>query len=186
MFFTAGGKSTQHVGVTSDIELPSALSVEEVGEKTLDYSLPPKVIKPFLSAEAFVPSGPAAWKVVDSKLINQLRTKSRNRVKKDPEFQKVEAEIAKNKKRKNEIVLSELLKDREKEEKEDNKDTGKTYEQTKKDRLEKYLKRADIVEAVRIAVDLAGEYKGGKVELTQKLVDDAASNKVNKTTEKTN
>jgi carboxyl-terminal processing protease len=180
MFFTAGGKSTQHVGVNSDIELPSVLSTDEIGEKTLDYSLPPKVIAPFLSAEAFVASGPAVWKVVDQKTIQQLRTKSRERVKKDAEFKKIEADIAKNKQKKNEILISDLLKDREKEEKDDKKDAVKSYDEIKKERLDKYLKRADIQEAVNIAADLWLLQNGGNPELMQNPIADAAPQSVEK------
>ncbi|MBK8203519.1 MAG: hypothetical protein IPK68_14730 [Bdellovibrionales bacterium] len=60
MFFTAGGKSTQHVGVDSDVVMPSAYSTDEIGEKNLDYSLPPKQVAPFLSRKAYVAEGEGA------------------------------------------------------------------------------------------------------------------------------
>lgn len=80
LYFIPGGYSTQHIGVVSDIEFPSALSTEEIGEKILDYSLPQKKIKPFLSAEAFVPSGSGQWTLIDKNTISKLKTSSALRV----------------------------------------------------------------------------------------------------------
>lgn len=178
MFFTAGGKSTQHIGVDSDIVFPSALSTDEFGEKTLDYSLPPKSLKPFLSAEAYVPSGPSAWKLVDQKTIEKLKAQSKARVDKDPEFKKIRDEIAKNAKKKNEIVISEVIKDREESNKEIKALEGKSYAETKAIKKEKYLKRADVVEAINIAADLAILQSGGTLTLSKTN----QANSVDKTT----
>lgn len=160
MYFIPGGRSTQHVGVKSDVELPSTMIVEEFGEKTQDYSLPPRQIKPFLSAEAFVESGPGFWGLIDKKMVTQLKATSQKRVAQSAEFKKIYADIEKNKKRaqKGEVVLGEFLKDRKdnEEEAEIKADEGKTYEQSKQARKERYLKRADIQEAMNVAADLAG------------------------------
>jgi carboxyl-terminal processing protease len=163
LYFIPGGGSTQHVGVQSDILLPSVLSTEDIGEKTLDYSLPPKKIKPFLSAEAYSPTGKGAWQLIDKKQIARLRTASEKRVAADPEFKKVRDDIAKNKKRENgELLLADFLKDREDTSKEEKEEEGKTYEQNKQARKEKYYKRADIQEAINIAADLVVLQTGGK------------------------
>jgi carboxyl-terminal processing protease len=162
LYFIPGGSSTQHIGVNSDIELPSTLTTEEIGEKTLDYSLPPRKLKPFLSAEAYTPAGRGAWEMIDSKLITKLKMASAKRVAADPEFKKVKEDIVKNKKRENgEILLADFLKDKGDTSKEDKEAENKTYEQNKQARKEKYLKRADIVEAINIATDLAVLQKGG-------------------------
>ncbi len=157
LYFIPGGSSTQHIGVDSDIVFPSALSTDEIGEKTLDYSLPPRKLKPFLSAEAFVPSGPGYWNMIDKKVIEKLRAASQLRVAKDPEFKKVREDIAKNKAREKsgEMALSEFLKDREDSSKEQKEDEGKSYEENKAARKERYFKRADIQESLAIAADLA-------------------------------
>ena len=90
MFFTAGGGvHSACIGVDSDIVLPSAWSTDEIGEKTLDYSLPRKKVKPFLSAEAFVASGPSAWKVVDKRTITKLEKQSKKRVAANEDFKKL-------------------------------------------------------------------------------------------------
>lgn len=183
MFFTAGGKSTQHIGVNADIKMPSSFTSDEIGEKTLDYSLPPRTLKPFLSPEAYVTSGPSAWKTVGEREIAQLRTQSAKRVATDPEFKKIEEDLKKNEKRKGEIVISDILDKKEKEKDENgdeipDTDTAKSYTQLKKERLEKYLKRPDINEAVNIAADLAIIQSGADLKIVRKMVDDSTSNKV--------
>jgi carboxyl-terminal processing protease len=52
MFFIPGGNSTQYKGVEADIVLPGVFSTKEIGEASLDYSLPPKSIPSFLSDSA--------------------------------------------------------------------------------------------------------------------------------------
>jgi carboxyl-terminal processing protease len=174
MFFTAGGKSTQHVGVTSDITFPSAYSDDEFGEKTLDYSLPPKTLKPFLSAEAYVPAGPSAWKLLDKATVDKLRAQSKSRVDKSADFKKIIADIAKNKKKKNEIVIGEVIKDREESNKETKELEGKSYTEMQAYKKDKYMKRADIIEALNIAADLSILQAGGKITLSQKEAATAA------------
>jgi carboxyl-terminal processing protease len=174
MFFTAGGKSTQHVGVTSDITFPSAYSDDEFGEKTLDYSLPPKTLKPFLSAEAYVPAGPSGWKLLDKATVDKLRAQSKSRVDKSGDFKKIIADIAKSKKKKNEIVIGEVIKDREESNKETKELEGKSYTEMQAYKKDKYMKRADIIEALNIAADLSILQAGGKITLSQKEAATAA------------
>lgn len=155
-YYIPGGHSTQHIGVISDITFPSALDTEEIGEKTMDYSLPPDKIPPFLTERAFVTRGPDQWKLVDKRTIDKLKLTSQKRIVSSAEFKKIRDNIAKNKKRsKGEVIVGEFLKDKEESSKEDKELEGKTYEETKVVKKEKYLKRADVVEAVNIAVDLA-------------------------------
>lgn len=168
MFFTAGGKSTQHIGVPSDIVFPSVYSDDEFGEKTLDYSLPPKTIKPFLSAEAYVAAGPSSWKLLDKGVIAKLKAQSKIRVDKSEDFKKILADIEKSKKKKNEIVIGDVIKDREESNKETKELEGKSYAEVQAYKKDKYLKRADVVEALNIAADLAVLQSGGNITLTQK------------------
>lgn len=156
MFFIPGGESTQRFGVKSDIILPSVLPTEKIAEKELEYALPAKRIAPFLSAEAYVPSGPGEWQRVDKKLIAKLRHDSEIRVAKDPDFAKIRREIAKEKKNKpGEIVLSNFIKDQGKADEEEQKEEGKDYAQTQQLHKEYYLKRADIKEALKIAAEMS-------------------------------
>src|SRR5262249_13309704 len=113
MFFTPGGKSTQHIGVSADVVFPSTLSIDEIGEKTLDYSLPPKTIKPFLSKSAYVTSGPSAWQTLPEPVIKKLKEKSEARVAASKDFKKIVEDIQKNKKRGKLLIAGDLIKDKE-------------------------------------------------------------------------
>lgn len=150
MFFVPGGKSTQHGGVPGDIVLPSPFALDEIGEKSLDYSLAPKAIPPFVSEDAYVEKGEGAWTKVDSKLISELKKKSEERVSKSDEFKKIKEELAKVQKKGKLVTLSEILSDKEKKAEEKEKKNKKA---DAKKRLEEYLKRPDIVEAVNVASD---------------------------------
>lgn len=149
MFFTAGGNSTQHIGVPADVVLPGPYSTDEIGEKSLDYSLPPKKLDAFLSPEAYVKEGTGAWKQVNDAWIKQLKEKSQARVDKNDDFKKIVDEMKKNAGKTKTMKVSEILKDKDEKKKEKAK---KLAPKDEKDR--EYLKRADIQEAVNVLSDL--------------------------------
>lgn len=161
MFYTPGGFSTQHRGVEGDIVLPSPYATDDIGEKSLDYSLPPKKIKAFLSPDAYVTSGEGAWKKVTREEITLLKGKSVARVVKNEEFNKIIAELKKSKERAKVLKLADALK--ETKDKKDEQDKKK--ELSKEEKLAEYLKRADIQEAANVAADLLEARK--KPGLTQ-------------------
>ena len=150
MFYIPGGDSTQHKGVEADIVLPGAFSTDEVGEKTLDYSLPPTKISPFLSEAAYVSEGPEKWNSVSDSVIAELRARSSKRVKASEKFQKVVADLQKANKEKKQIKIAEILEDREEISK-----ASKKRNLSKKEKEKEYLDREDIQEAINVAVDLA-------------------------------
>lgn len=150
MFFVPGGKSTQHRGVDADLVLPGPFSTDEIGEKYMDYSLPPKTIDEFISAEAQVKEGPDAWQEIKSDWIRVLRERSTDRVGKNEEFKKILDELNKTKSRGKLIRVSEILKDKNEKEKKDK--AKKTASKAKKN--EEYLKRPEIVEAENVLLDL--------------------------------
>lgn len=150
MFFVPGGKSTQHRGVDADLVLPGPFSTDDIGEKSMDYSLPPKTIDAFLSPEAFVKEGPSAWKEVRPEWIKSLRERSLDRIAKSDDFKKIVEELNKAKARGKVIRVSEVLKDKnEKDKKEKAKKVA-----TKAKKNEEYLKRPDIKEAESVLLDL--------------------------------
>lgn len=151
MFFTAGGYSTQHRGVDSDIVLPSVLSNEDVGEKTYDYSLPPKKLPSFVSSDAFVHEGPSKWQIIDKKTITALNGAAQSRVKKSKKFKEIEEDIKKSEERGKVLDLAEVMKEKS-EKKDKDKDSDKVL--SKKEKLKKYYERADVDEALNVAVDL--------------------------------
>lgn len=149
MFFTPGGFSTQHRGVEGDIILPGAFSTDEVGEKNLDYSLPPKKIPMFLSKEAYVKEGADSWFEISPDLLKDLKKKSEARVAQSADFKKVLEDLKKAKKKVRTIKLSEAMKDQS-EAQEQKKKGPKSREQKVAD----YLKRADVQESAQIVADL--------------------------------
>lgn len=181
MFFTPGGNSTQHRGVDSDITFPSALSIDEIGEKTLDYSLPPKSVPAFLSKSAYVTKGSGAWDKVGQGMIKRLAARSKPRVASSEAFDKVRKDIAKNKKREKMVSAGDLLEDKDKAKKTaKNEGPDKTQPEdpeeelanlSKEEREKKYLERADIQEAVNIAADLALFMKQPELRLGAKNKD---------------
>lgn len=172
MFFTAGGASTQHRGVSGDIVFPSAYSQDDVGEKILDYSLPPKKIPSFLSPGAYVSEGRGAWLQIGPEVVTKLKAKSDPRVASSKDFQKVRDELDKLKKRGKMLLIGDLLKDHESDPKK--KKLGEDGEEdenaslSREERKKKYMERADIIEAINVAADLAVELSSPSIKLGSK------------------
>lgn len=112
MYFLPSGHSTQRVGVDIDIEVPSLFSTIDVGEKDLDYSLPPQRMKAFLS-DGVNGRGVDRWKPVDQATVARLAQRSRARIERKPAFREVEEAIAEAKERKERLSIAELLADDE-------------------------------------------------------------------------
>ena len=163
MFFVPSGKSTQHRGVDADVVLPGPFSTEDIGEKYMDYSLPPKTIESFISPEAYVKEGPGAWKELKPEWLKVLSERSAERVAKSEDFKKIEDELAKAKARGKVIRVSEVLKDKnDKDKKEKAKKVASKAKKT-----EEYLKRPDIQEAEGVLLDLI-QLEEGKTLVTPK------------------
>lgn len=117
MFFVPGGMSTQHQGVPSDIELPSVFTTDDIGEKTMDYSLPPQKIATFLGGDYNSEDPAKHWKAVDETLVEKLKKLSTERVAKNPKFDDIRKSIEETKKNKGIIKLAEIRKKAAEEEK---------------------------------------------------------------------
>jgi carboxyl-terminal processing protease len=172
MFFTAGGRSTQHGGVAADVVFPSVYSTDEIGEKNLDYSLSPKAIKSFLSPTAYVTTGPGRWDLITPEIVGNLRKKSTERIAKSAEFKKVQDEIKKSRERGKVVRVGDLLEESKEKEKENTKKPGdetklKTVAERQAEKRENLLKRADIQEAINVAFDLSDELASPKVTVGQ-------------------
>lgn len=155
MFFVPGGNSTQHRGVDADVVLPGPYSTDEVGEKSLDYSLPPKKIASFLSNEAYVKEGVDAWQILKPEWVKTLKEKSQARVEKNDDFKKILEDMAKAKARDKLIRVSEIMDDSKDKEKKEKREKNKALRYGKKeDRDKEYLKRADVQEAANVLQDL--------------------------------
>lgn len=161
MFFIPGGNSTQHRGVEADVKWPSLWNSEEIGEKSLEYSLPPKKITSFVSPDAFVKEGPGAWKPIESKWVSVLKDKSEQRVKQDSDFKKIQEDFQKAQKTGKLIKIAEILKDKDATA-EKQKKAKATKTAPKEERDKEYLGRADIKESLNVLADLVSLESGQK------------------------
>lgn len=160
MFFLPGGNSTQHRGVESDLIFPSAFSNDEYGEKSLDYSLPPRSIPAFLSPKAYASEGSNAWAQINGDWIKALRVKSQARIDKSEDFKKIIEEASKATKRGKLIKVSEVVKEKG----EKDKKAKAARSASKEEKNKEYLKRADVQEATQVLIDLVDIQKSsGKI-----------------------
>lgn len=153
MFFIPGGKSTQHSGVTSDIVLPPVYAIEDVGEKTLDYSLPAQSMEPFVSAESNSSRAELRWDPIDAKLVPVLATRSRERVGKNSKFAEIKREIEEAAKNKGVVKLSELRKKSAREKEKEKKEQAKLSARKERDQKVKETEAPLIEESMSILVD---------------------------------
>ncbi len=79
-FYLPDGKSTQREGVRSDVQLPAITSAMDIGEADLDYALPSDSVRR---------AGHTDYKLVDNRILGQLRDRSTQRVKSSEGFQKL-------------------------------------------------------------------------------------------------
>ncbi|MEQ5837704.1 carboxy terminal-processing peptidase [Marinobacter sp. NFXS9] len=82
-FYRVSGGSTQHKGVIPDINIPTRINKEEIGEDALDNALPWDQIEAVPHARYFD----------FSSIIDKLRERHEARFDKNPEFQLLEEEI---------------------------------------------------------------------------------------------
>lgn len=159
MYFLPSGRSTQQTGVEVDLTVPSLLSTIDMGEKDLDYSLPPQSTGAFLSS-GINGEGSDRWRPVSPITIARLAERSRDRVAKKETFREIEEELEKAKKKKGSIALSEIL-DKNSDTRSKGGDPKKAGEATtSNDEEERRFERMDEVfedEATDIAVDLVLE-----------------------------
>lgn len=154
MFFTPGGNSTQHRGVEADVILPSVWSNDEIGEKSLDYSLPPKKIASFISPDAYVKEGPGAWKPIETSWVKTLKERSEKRIAKDTDFKKIEEDLAKSQKTGKIIKIAEVMNNKSDEKKKEDKEKKSKKFAPKEEKDKEYLNRADIKESLNVLTDL--------------------------------
>ena len=165
LYFIPSGKSTQRQGVVSNIPLPSIFSLDDIGEKNLDHTLPEQSIQDFRSPPNVIFSNSSKnknWKPVNKKIIYRLKSLSKNRIAKNKDFKKIIQRARKIKikyRNKKSTTILEVLNRKEEDDWEElkNEDEDDLYD-TKKNKT-KYLKRADVQESVNIVSDLASLYK---------------------------
>ena len=152
LYFIPSGRSTQKEGVISDIAFPSIYNIEKINEKSLDFVLPSKRIKSFKSSpkDIFAKKGDN-WRPVNSKVIQTLAVKSKQRISKNKDFAEIKkdlAELQKKEKNQKKVSIAEVLEGRELEEEKEKKQSTELSDN------KKYFSRPDIQEALNIAKDL--------------------------------
>jgi carboxyl-terminal processing protease len=120
-FYRVNGDSTQILGVPSDVMLPSLLDHMDLGESSLDNALKFDHIEP---AE-YTP-----WRLVNPSIVSMLKDQSAKRVETNPEFQKINKEIATFLTRKNRKQISLNYETRKKERIQDKIEEKKAEEVT--------------------------------------------------------
>ncbi|PRY29234.1 carboxyl-terminal processing protease [Spirosoma oryzae] len=108
-FYRINGSSTQHRGVTPDVELPSAFSAEEYGESSQPSALP----WDHINSTRY-----DASQAVDDKILARLRARFDQRLKSDVELKQLAQDLADFKKAKENTVVS-LLESKRRKERED-------------------------------------------------------------------
>lgn len=96
-FYRVTGSSTQHKGVTPDIEYPSVYSAEEFGESSKASALPWDKIP----SVSFTPLD-----YVDSKMLAQLKSRHNDRLKKDQSLIDLQYDVEEVKKNRNRTTVS--------------------------------------------------------------------------------
>ncbi|MDJ0787216.1 MAG: carboxy terminal-processing peptidase [Myxococcota bacterium] len=119
LFYRPGGISTQHDGVGTDVLVPSLFNHDDFGERTLPHSLQAKAIAPFAGRKANGEEKDEQWTPVTDAMLGEIVARSQARVAEDAFFQEVESELAERAEDNGVVVLSELLEEREQENRED-------------------------------------------------------------------
>jgi carboxyl-terminal processing protease len=145
-FYRPGGDSTQNRGVVSDVELPSLTTQLDVGESDLDYALKFSQVDP-LPHDNF--------HMVDSGIIDGLRTRSKARVASSDFFKKVDREIShyKELKAKKTVTLNKEKFLKEREELDNDKEQEKMFDAMTDPSRPVYDMNGYGTEALDIAVD---------------------------------
>jgi carboxyl-terminal processing protease len=125
MFFIPSGISTQHLGVASDIQLPSPLNSEDYGEKKLDYSLDQQKIDIFVAKEANAPEAGQHWIPIDEATVNKLTVKTQARVSKSEKFAQIKKDMEEAVRNKGTIKLAEIRKKASEDKKNGKKDKSR-------------------------------------------------------------
>lgn len=145
-FYRPGGDSTQNRGVVSDVELPSLTTQLDVGESDLDYALKFNQVEP-LPHDNF--------HMVDSGIVDGLRTRSKARVGNSDFFKKVDREIGhyKELKAKKTVTLNKEKFLKEREELDNDKEQEKMFDAMTDPSRPVYDMNGYGTEALDIAVD---------------------------------
>ena len=158
LFFVPSGFSTQLKGVNSDISFPNIFSNDEIGEKNLDYFLPRRKIPNFISKSAYKSKKGKKWIPVSDQLLAFLKKNSLKRIQENKKFNDIKKDIKEIREKRESgyaVTIAEIFDQAKKSDKKAvkaNKPELMPSLFSRKDNS-KYITRADIEEAINIALD---------------------------------
>lgn len=162
-FFLPAGQSTQQLGVSSHIVLPSVLDNDDIGEKTLDYSLPPNSVKSFVSADANATEPDKRWTMIDDRIVSKLIPKAQTRIAAEPKFVEIKKKIDERAKNKGMVKLADIRKkyrEETKPEKDKKKESKKNKANREAEDLKEYLDNPSLQEGLNVLADLVAVARG--------------------------
>ena len=152
MFFLPGGNSTQNIGVSADVSMPTFLDLDDMGEQFMDYALPPSKTEPFIAKDSALPKAPGeAWTPINGDLVSFLKEKSSKRVEGNQEFKDIQKDLDESKKNEGWIKVADILQRSNKEK--DKRKERKEKATTAKGRQELWLKNPLVQESINIMQD---------------------------------
>ena len=152
MFYLPGGVSTQFGGVNSDVSMPTYLDIDDMGEKYMDYALPPTKTEPFITVDAANTKDPTeAWKPISDDLVKMLREKSSKRVADNADFKEIQKDLEDIKKNEGWVKVAEIMNrsGKDKDKRKEKKEKGNTAQ----GRRELWLKNPYLQESISIMKD---------------------------------
>ncbi len=159
-FFLPGGQSTQQFGVSSHIVMPSIFDNDDIGEKTLDYSLPPNSVKSFISGASNAEEPGKHWTPIDDKIVAKLAALAKIRIAAEPKFAEIKKKLDERNKNKGGVKLADIRKKYREETKGDKKKEAKNSKK-KKDKAareaedqKEYLESPALQESLNVLADL--------------------------------
>ncbi|MBK8013886.1 MAG: PDZ domain-containing protein [Deltaproteobacteria bacterium] len=109
MFFLPSGASTQQRGVLSDVRVPSIFNRSDIGEKELEYSLPPESIPTFATDSVEGENGASRWVRLEPGMLKVLKDRSAKRVAGNATLQKIEEELREESRKRGVVRVGEML-----------------------------------------------------------------------------
>jgi carboxyl-terminal processing protease len=152
MFFIPSGISTQHLGVASDVSVPSPLNSEDYGEKKLDYSLEQQKIDTFVAKDADADDPGQHWIPITPTTVAKLAEKSQARIAKSVKFAEIKKELDEAIRNKGIVKLAEIRKKAN-----EDKKNGKADARKKGKKVENDDDASFVQEGGNVLIDLIQE-----------------------------
>jgi carboxyl-terminal processing protease len=152
MFYLPGGVSTQFGGVESDISMPTYLDLDDMGERYMDYALPPSKTKAFIEPSLAQGNEPdQRWTAMNGALVGYLKKKSEKRVSKNQDFAEIQKDLEESRKNEGWIKVADIVKrsGKDKDKRKEKKDLAATSQ----GRKQLWIKDPRVQESLNIMTD---------------------------------